>query len=49
MRVTNRSMSNTYLTDVQTNLQSIDKLNKQLNTGKQINRVSDNPYEARCV
>ncbi|GAA0680280.1 hypothetical protein [Clostridium cadaveris] len=46
MRVTNRSMSNTYLTDVQTNLQSIDKLNKQLNTGKQINRVSDNPYEA---
>lgn len=46
MRVTNRTMSNTYLKDVQTNLQSIDKLNKQLNTGKQINRVSDNPYEA---
>jgi len=39
-------MTNTYLRDVQNNLQSIDKLNKQLNSGKQINKVSDNPYEA---
>ena len=46
MRVTNRAMSNTYLKDVQSNLQNIDKLNKQLNTGKQVNKVSDNPYEA---
>lgn len=46
MRVTNRAMTNTYLKDVQSNLQSIDKINKQLNSGKEINRVSDNPYEA---
>lgn len=46
MRVTNRSMTNTYLSDVQKSLQSINKLNTQLNTGKQINKVSDNPYEA---
>lgn len=46
MRVTNRAMTNTYLKDVQSNLQSINKLNKQLNSGKEINRVSDNPYEA---
>lgn len=46
MRVTNRAMTNTYLKDVQSNLQSINKLNKQLNSGKEINRVSDNPYDA---
>lgn len=46
MRVTNRAMTNTYLSDVQKSLQSINKLNTQLNTGKQINKVSDNPYEA---
>lgn len=46
MRVTNKAMTNTYLKDVQSNLQSMNKLNKQLNTGKEINRVSDNPYDA---
>ena len=46
MRVTNRAMTNTYLSDVQKSLQLINKLNTQLNTGKQINKVSDNPYEA---
>lgn len=46
MRVTNRAMTNSYLSDVQKSLQSINKLNTQLNTGKQINKVSDNPYEA---
>lgn len=46
MRVTNRAMTNTYLSDVQKSLQSINKLNTQLNTGKQVNKVSDNPYEA---
>ena len=46
MRVPNRAMTNTYLSDVQKSLQSINKLNTQLNTGKQINKVSDNPYEA---
>ncbi|SCJ98129.1 flagellar hook-associated protein FlgL [uncultured Clostridium sp.] len=46
MRVTNRAMTNTYLSDVQKSLQSINKLNTQLNSGKQINKISDNPYEA---
>lgn len=46
MRITNQAMSSTYLKDVQGNLQTIDKLNKQLNSGKNINRVSDDPYQA---
>lgn len=46
MRITNQSMTNSYLKDVQNNLQTVDKLNKQLNSGKEINKVSDNPYEA---
>lgn len=46
MRVTNTSMINSYLKDVQNNLQTIDKLNTQLNSGKQVTKVSDNPYEA---
>lgn len=46
MRITNRAMTNSYLKDVQNNLQSIDKLNTQLNSGKQVTKVSDSPYEA---
>lgn len=46
MRVTNRSMTNSYLHDIQKNLQKSNKLNTQLNTGKEINKVSDDPYEA---
>lgn len=46
MRVTNTSMINSYLKDVQNNLQTINKLNTQLNSGKQVTKVSDNPYEA---
>lgn len=46
MRITNASMTNNYLSDVQNNLQKLDKLNTQLNSGQQINRVSDDPYKA---
>lgn len=46
MRVTNGNMMSSYLRDVQTNLQSMDKLNTQLNTGKQVNKISDNPLKA---
>ena len=46
MRVTNASITNSYLGDLQKNLQKMDKLNTQLNTGQQINRVSDDPYKA---
>lgn len=45
MRVTNGNMMNSYLRDVQNNLQNMDKLNNQLNTGKQINRISDDPLK----
>lgn len=46
MRITNSNMINSYLRDVQNNLQSTDKLNTQLNTGKQVNKVSDDPFRA---
>lgn len=46
MRITNATMTNSYLKDVQNNLQTIDKLNTQLNSGKNVNKVSDSPYEA---
>jgi flagellar hook-associated protein 3 FlgL len=46
MRITNVSISTNYLHDVQNNLQKMDKLNTQLNTGQQVNKVSDDPYKA---
>lgn len=46
MRVTNGNMMNSYLRDIQTNLQGMNKLNTQLNTGKQVNKVSDDPLKA---
>lgn len=46
MRVTNGNMMSNYLRDVQKNLQGMDKINSQLNTGKQVNKVSDDPLKA---
>lgn len=46
MRVTNGNMMSSYLKDIQSNLQSMNKLNKQLNTGKQVNKISDDPLKA---
>lgn len=46
MRVTSGNMMNSYLRDIQNNLQSMDKLNTQMNTGSQINKVSDDPLKA---
>lgn len=46
MRVTNSSMIRSHMYDTQQNLQRMDKISKQLNTGKQINRISDDPYKA---
>lgn len=43
MRVTNGNMMSSYLKDIQNNLKSMDKLNTQMNTGKQVNKVSDDP------
>ena len=46
MRITNSSMMSSYLKDMQKNLGKMNKLNTQLNTGKVISKVSDDPYEA---
>lgn len=46
MRVTNGNIMNSYLRDIQSNLQSVDKLNTQMNTASQINKVSDDPLKA---
>ncbi|MEG2017027.1 MAG: flagellar hook-associated protein 3 [Clostridium sp.] len=45
MRITNGSMMNSYLREVQNNLQTMDKLNTQLNTTKQVNKISDDPLK----
>lgn len=46
MRITSNTMVNNYLRDVQTHLKKVDKLNTQINTQKEINKVSDDPYKA---
>ncbi len=46
MRITNSSMIRNHMYDTQQNLQRMDTLNKQLDTGKQINRISDDPHKA---
>lgn len=46
MRVTSGNMMSSYLNDIQKNLQGMNKLNNQLNTGNQINKVSDDPLKA---
>ncbi|MCU9810286.1 MULTISPECIES: flagellin N-terminal helical domain-containing protein [Paraclostridium] len=46
MRITNSSMIRNHMYDVQQGLQRMDNLNKQLDSQKQINRVSDDPHKA---
>ena len=45
MRITNRMMSNNYLSNMSRNLSNLNTINNQLSTGKLINRPSDNPYK----
>lgn len=45
MRITNRSIMSNYLIDVQNNLQNMDRLSKQLDTQKQVNKISDDPFK----
>ncbi|MDQ0149890.1 flagellin [Eubacterium multiforme] len=45
MRITNNSIMSSYLRDVQNNLQNMDGINEKLNTEKQINRISDDPFK----
>lgn len=44
MRVTNRMMTSTFLKDMNTNLSSMQKIQSQLTTGKEISKPSDNPF-----
>lgn len=46
MRITNNAMMSSYLDDLQKNLQGMNKLNTQLNSGKIVGKVSDDPYKA---
>ncbi|RDY24501.1 flagellar hook-associated protein 3 [Romboutsia maritimum] len=46
MRITNSAMTKNYLFDLQNNLQKMDNINTKLNTGKMVNRVSDDPHKA---
>lgn len=46
MRITNSSMIRSHMYDVQQGLQRMDDLNRQIDSQKQINRVSDDPHKA---
>lgn len=46
MRVTSNNMMNSYLKDIQKNLQGMNKINNQISTGNQVNKVSDDPLKA---
>lgn len=45
MRITSGMMKNNYLNGMATNLNNMQTLNKQLTSGKEISRPSDNPYK----
>lgn len=45
MRITNKVLSQGYLTDLNRNLQNMRTLQEQLSTGKEIRRPSDNPFK----
>lgn len=49
MRVTNQMMTNTFLRDMNNNLNNLSKLNKQLTTGKEISKPSDNPFKTARI
>ena len=46
MRITNRAMTNSYMHNLQKNLQKNDRINRELTTGQSINKVSDDPFKA---
>ena len=49
MIVTNQMMSTTYLKDLNKNLNNLNTLNKQLTTGKEISKPSDNPFKTARI
>lgn len=49
MRVTNQMMTNSFLRNMNSNLNNLDKLNNQLTTGKEISKPSDNPFKTARI
>lgn len=49
MRVTNKMMVSTFNKDLNRNLTSLSKINKQLTSGKEISRASDNPFKSSRI
>lgn len=45
MRVTNKMLSNSFLTDMRRNLENMSKLQGQMTSGKEIRRPSDDPFK----
>jgi flagellar hook-associated protein 3 FlgL len=45
-RITNGMLVENYMTNTNRNLNNMQTLQKQLSSGKEINRPSDNPYKA---
>ncbi|QGU95054.1 flagellar hook-associated protein 3 [Clostridium bovifaecis] len=45
MRVTNKMLSNSFLTDMRSNLENMRKLQQQMTSGKEIRRPSDDPFK----
>ncbi len=45
MRVTNSMMTKSFLRDMNRNLSGLNRVNKQLTTGKEISKPSDNPFK----
>ncbi len=43
MRVTNKMLSNSFLTDMRSNLENLQTLQQQMTSGKEIRKPSDNP------
>lgn len=45
MRVTNKMLSNSFLSDMRNNLENMRKLQQQMTSGKEIRRPSDDPFK----
>lgn len=45
MRITEKMLTRTYLSDLSNNLETMKKLQEQMSTGKEINRPSDDPFK----
>lgn len=49
MRVTNKMLSNSFLTDMRTNLENMQNLQQQMTSGKEIRKPSDDPSKVARV